>query len=51
MDFNGTGVELMQSYTLESGVTIDSPTTDLPVFDFDRRGRTLQCFTSISIKS
>lgn len=51
MDLNGTGVERTQVYTLESGVTIDSPAADLPVFDFDWRGRTPQCFTSITMQS
>jgi prepilin-type N-terminal cleavage/methylation domain-containing protein len=51
MDFNGTGVVSTRKYTLESGVTINSPSTDLPVFDFDWRGRTPQCFTAITMQS
>jgi prepilin-type N-terminal cleavage/methylation domain-containing protein len=51
MDFNGTGVVSTREYTLESGVTINSPSTDLPFFDFDWRGRTPQCFTSITMQS
>lgn len=51
MDSRGTGVERTQVYTLESGVTINSPATDLPIFDFDWRGRTPQCFTSITMQS
>ena len=51
MDFNGTGTVSTRSYTLESGVNINSPSTDLPVFDFDWRGRTPQCFTGITMQS
>ena len=51
MDFNGTGSVGTRSYSLESGVTINSPSTELPVFDFDWRGRTPQCFTSITMQS
>ena len=51
MDFKGKGVPSTRSYTLESGVTINSPSTDLPVFDFDWRGRTPQCFTSVTMQS
>jgi prepilin-type N-terminal cleavage/methylation domain-containing protein len=51
MDFEGAGVELTRVYTLESGVTINSPAANLPVFDFDWRGRTPQCFTSITMQS
>lgn len=51
MDFDGNGVVATRSYSLESGVTINSPSTDLPVFDFDWRGRTPQCFTSITMQS
>jgi prepilin-type N-terminal cleavage/methylation domain-containing protein len=55
MDFNGTGVVGKRSYTLESGVTINVPVVSgepaPPVFDFDWRGRTPQCFTSITMRS
>ncbi len=51
MDFNGNGVVSTRSYTLEAGVTINIPSTGPPVFDFDWRGRTPQCFTSIGMKS
>jgi Tfp pilus assembly protein FimT len=60
MDFDGKGVEATRSYTFESGVAIPSPTpdasgvtpaADYPVFSFDWRGRTPQCFTSLTLKS
>ena len=51
MDFNGSGVVSTRSYTLESGVTINIPSTGPPVFDFDWRGRTPQCSTSIAMQS
>jgi prepilin-type N-terminal cleavage/methylation domain-containing protein len=51
MDFNGNGVVTSRSYDLESGVAVNvtSP-NELPVFDFDWRGRTPQCFTSVSMQ-
>ena len=51
MNFNGNGVPVSRSYDLESGVTVNvtSP-NELPVFDFDWRGRTPQCFTSITMQ-
>src|SRR5205085_6119313 len=51
MDFDARGVASTRGYTLESGVTINSPSTELPVFDFDWRGRTPQCFTSITMQN
>jgi len=55
MDFNGTGVVSKRNYTLESGVTVNIPVVSgeavPPVFDFDWRGRTPQCFTSITMRS
>ena len=51
MDFDARGVVSTRHYALEQGVTINSQSTDLPVFDFDWRGRTPQCFTSITLQS
>lgn len=51
MDFDARGVVSTRNYTLEPGVNINSTSTDLPVFDFDWRGRTPQCFTSITMQS
>jgi prepilin-type N-terminal cleavage/methylation domain-containing protein len=51
MDFDAGGVVSTRSYTLESGVNINSPSAELPVFDFDWRGRTPQCFTSITMQN
>jgi prepilin-type N-terminal cleavage/methylation domain-containing protein len=52
MDFNGNNVVSSRTFDLESGVTISvaSP-NELPVFDFDWRGRTPQCFTSVTMQS
>jgi len=58
MDFKGTGdASTKRTYRLEDGVSILNanntaiPTADLPAIDFNWRGSTTQCFTSIIMKN
>jgi hypothetical protein len=55
MDFDGNGTTAARTFSLENNVTITnsdgSTVTDFPVIDFDWRGRTTQCFTSVRMKN
>jgi prepilin-type N-terminal cleavage/methylation domain-containing protein len=58
MDFNGTGNDdTVRSYRLEGNVIITQANgtamtaDDLPLIDFDWRGRTTQCFTTIRMQN
>lgn len=58
MDFTGTGNDATtRSYSLDSDIKITNSdgsaiaTDDLPVIDFDWRGRTTQCSTSIRMQN
>ena len=57
MDFNGTGTgtEVARSYTLENNIVLTNAdgtaVTDLPIVDFNWRGRTMQCFTSFRMQN
>ena len=58
MDFDGTGNDDNQrTYSLENNVTITNAdgtaiaAADLPIIDFDWRGRTTQCFTSVRMQN
>jgi Tfp pilus assembly protein FimT len=55
MDFDGTGTASTRSYTLDENIVITNADgtaiTDLPVIDFNWRGRTTQCFTNFRMQN
>jgi Tfp pilus assembly protein FimT len=51
MDFDGGGVISQRSFDLENGITITNSSSDLPTFDFDWRGRTPQCSTTLTMQN
>lgn len=55
MDYDGAGTASPRTFSLENNISITnsdgSAVTDFPVLDFDWRGRTTQCFTTIRMKN